>query len=333
MSPSFTTRFATAIAGAFALGALAASPAAAQGYPNKQITLIVPFAAGGPSDVIGRLIGEHMGRTLGQQIVIENVAGAGGTAGASRLASAAPDGYTLLIHHLALKAAPALYNNLRYDTSTAFEMLGMINTGPMVIAGKLGLPPQTAPDFFTYAKAQGDKLTMAHAGVGSNSHLCIILMSQAVGAKPTQVAYRGTGPAMNDLVGGQVDALCDQSTTAVPQVQGGKIRAFAVTSPQRLDVLKDVPTSREAGTAVDMTIWHGLYAPKGTPAEALTKLNAALQAALKDGAVNERFAAFGTTAFPEAQRTREAHKVAFDAEVAKWAKALKEAGVAAGAAN
>lgn len=324
---------ALAAAASAGLAGMYSAPASAQGFPNKQITLIVPFAAGGPSDVIGRLVAEHMSRTLGQQVIVENVAGAGGTAGASRLAAAAPDGYTVLIHHLALKAAPALYNNLRYDTATAFEPLGMINTGPMVITGKLALPPQNAKDFFAYAKAQGDKLTMAHAGVGSNSHLCIVLMGQAVGSKPTQVAYRGTGPAMNDLVGGQVDALCDQSTTAVPQVQGGKIRAYAVTSAERLAVLKDVPTSREAGTPVDMTIWHGLYAPKGTPAEAVAKLSGALQAAMKDAAINERFASFGTTSFPEAQRTPAAHKAAFDAEVAKWAKALKEAGVAAGAVN
>lgn len=307
--------------------------AQAQSFPSRQITMIVPFAAGGPSDVIGRLLAEHMSRTLGQQIVIENVAGAGGTAGATRLASAAPDGHTILIHHLALKAAPALYNNLRYDTATAFEMLGTVNTGPMVITGKLGLPPQNTRDFFAFVKAQGDKLTMAHAGVGSNSHLCTILMGAALNAKPTQVAYRGTGPAMNDLVAGQVDALCDQSTNAVPQIQGNRVRAFAVTSAQRLDVIGTVPTARESGLDIEMTVWHGLYAPRGTPPEALNRLNAALQAALGDAAINERFASFGTTVFPAAQRTREAHRALFDAEVAKWAKALREAGVATGAAN
>lgn len=317
-----------------AVGAVSVSAAAmAQGFPSKPITLIVPFAAGGPSDVIGRLVGEHMSRTLGQQVVVENVAGAGGTAGAQRLATSPADGHTVLIHHLALKAAPALYNNLRYDTATAFEPLGMINTGPMVVTGKMGLSPTTAAEFFAFAKAQGDKLTMAHAGIGSNSHLCIILMNQAAGSKPTQVAYRGTGPAMNDLVAGQVDALCDQSTSAIPQIQGNKVKAYAVTSPQRLDIIKDVPTARESGTAIDMTVWHGLYAPKGTPAEALGKLSAALQAAMKDEAINARFASFGTTAFPEAQRTPAAHKAAFEAEVAKWAKAIKDAGMATGAAN
>ena len=321
------------IPAALALAALAAPGAAAQGFPSKPVTLIVPFAAGGPSDVIGRLLADHMGRTLGQQVIVENVAGAGGTAGAARLASAAADGHTILIHHLALKAAPALYNNLRYDTMTAFEPLGTVNTGPMVITGKIQLAAQNARDFFAYAKQQGDKLTVAHAGVGSNSHLCTVLLGQALGIKPTMVAYRGTGPAMNDLVAGQVDALCDQSTTAVPQIQGGKIRSYAVTSPQRLDVIKDTPTAKEAGVDMEMTIWHGLYAPRGTPAEALTRLHAALQAALADTNVNERFASFGTTAFPAAQRTREAHKTMFDAEVQRWAKALREAGVATSAAN
>jgi tripartite-type tricarboxylate transporter receptor subunit TctC len=320
-------------AATFALSALAVAPALAQGFPNRPITLIVPFAAGGPSDVIGRLIGEHMGRTLGQTVTVENVAGAGGTAGAARLASAPADGHTLLIHHLALKAAPALYNNLRYDTAAAFEPVGLVNTGPMVITGKLGLPPQNAAEFFGFARAQGDKLTMAHAGIGSNSHLCIILLGQAVGAKPTQVAYRGTGPAMNDLVGGQVDALCDQSTTAVPQVTGGKIRAYAVTSPTRLDVLPQTPTAREAGANLDMTVWHGLYAPRGTPAEALDRLNAALTAAVADPAIVARFASFGTTAFPAPQMTRAAHRAAFEAEVAKWGRALREAGIGPSAVN
>lgn len=321
------------IPAALAMAALAAPGAAAQGFPSKPVTLIVPFAAGGPSDVIGRLLADHMSRSLGQQVIVENVAGAGGTAGAARLASATADGHTILIHHLALKAAPALYNNLRYDTMTAFEPLGTVNTGPMVITGKMQLAAQNARDFFAYAKQQGDKLTVAHAGVGSNSHLCTVLLGQALGIKPTMVAYRGTGPAMNDLVAGQVDALCDQSTTAVPQIQGGKIRSYAVTSPQRLDVIKDTPTTREAGVDMEMTIWHGLYAPKGTPAEALTRLHSALQAALADAGVNERFASFGTTAFPAAQRTREAHKAMFDTEVQRWAKALREAGVATSAAN
>ncbi|MBA4333714.1 MAG: hypothetical protein C0420_01805, partial [Methylobacterium sp.] len=259
-----------------------AGPALAQSFPTKPITVIVSFAAGGPSDVIARLLGEQMSKTLGQSVVVENVAGAGGTAGAKRVAAAEPDGHTILIHHLALAAAPSLYNNLGYDTKTAFAPIGLVNTGPMVIASKLALPPTDAKSFFPYIKANADKLTVAHAGVGSNSHLCAVLMSQQLGAKFNQVAYRGTGPAMNDLVGGQIDILCDQSTSAIPQITGKSIRAYAVTSTQRLDVLPDVPTMAEAGAKLDMTIWHGLYAPKGTPAPVLDKLNAALRTALKE---------------------------------------------------
>lgn len=299
----------------------------AQTYPTKPVTIIVSFAAGGPSDVIARLLGEQMSKTLGQTVLVENVAGAGGTAGAKRLAAAAPDGHTLLIHHLALAAAPALYGNLGYDTKTDFLPIGLVNTGPMVVASKLALPATDAKGFFAYAKANADKLTVAHAGVGSNSHLCAVLMSQQLGAKFAQVAYRGTGPAMNDLVGGQIDILCDQSTSAVPQIQGEKIRAYAVTSTERLDILPTIPTAKEAGTDLEMTIWHGLYAPKGTPAPVLDKVNAALREALKQPAVVEKFKGFGTSVFPEAEWTREAHAKRFLAEVDKWAVSLKAAGV------
>ena len=299
----------------------------AQTYPTKPVTIIVSFAAGGPSDVIARLLGEQMSKTLGQSVLVENVAGAGGTAGAKRLAAAAPDGHTLLIHHLALAAAPALYGNLGYDTKTDFLPIGLVNTGPMVVASKLALPATDAKGFFAYAKANADKLTVAHAGVGSNSHLCAVLMSQQLGAKFAQVAYRGTGPAMNDLVGGQIDILCDQSTSAVPQIQGEKIRAYAVTSTERLDILPTIPTAKEAGTDLEMTIWHGLYAPKGTPAPVLDKVNAALREALKQPAVVEKFKGFGTSVFPEAEWTREAHARRFLAEVDKWAVSLKAAGV------
>lgn len=329
---------ASAVARRTVLGALFAAALAtqvvAQAFPSRPITLIVPFAAGGPSDVVARLIGEYMGRTLGQQIVVENVAGAGGTTGAKRLLTGgSSDGHTILIHHLALAAAASLYDNLGYDTATAFEPVGLVNTGPMAIAAKLALEPVDAKSFFAWAKTQGDKVTIAHAGIGSNAHLCAVLMSQAIGVKFTQVAYRGTGPAMNDLVGGVIDVLCDQSTTAVPQIQGGKIKAYAVTSPARLDVLPTTPTAKETGVDLEMTIWHGLYAPKGTPVEALTKLNAALAAALKEPTVLERFKSVGTSAFPEAERGREAHGKLFAAEIAKWGTALKAAGVAKLAAN
>lgn len=322
---SLTTTRRIALAGLTMLGL--AGPALSQNFPTKPITIIVSFAAGGPSDVIARLLGEQMSRTLGQPIVVENVAGAGGTAGAKRMASAEPDGHTLLIHHLALAAAPALYANLGYDTKADFVPVGLVNTGPMVVAGKLASPATDAKSFFAYAKSNADKLSLAHAGIGSNSHLCGVLMSQLLGVKFTEVAYRGTGPAMNDLVGGQIDFLCDQSTSAVSQILGEKIRAYAVTSSERLDVLPNVPTAIETGTKLEMTIWHGLYVPKGTPTAVLDKLNGALRAALRQPAVLDKFKAFGTTVFPEAEWTREAHAKRFVAEVDLWAAALKAAGI------
>lgn len=324
-SSSLKTTRRVALTGLLALGM--AGPAMAQAFPTKPITIIVSFAAGGPSDVIARLLGEQMGKTLGQPVLVENIAGAGGTAGAKRLAAAEPDGHTILIHHLALAAAPALYGNLGYNTKTDFMPIGLVNTGPMVVASKLGLPVTEAKGFFAYAKANADKLTIAHAGVGSNSHLCAVLMSQQLGAKFTQVAYRGTGPAMNDLVGGQIDLLCDQSTSAVPQIQGEKVRAYVVTSKERLDILPNTPTAIEVGTNLEMTIWHGLYAPKGTPTAVLDKLNGALREALAQPAIVEKFKGFGTSVFPQAEWTREAHGKLFLAEVDKWATSLKAAGV------
>lgn len=330
-----TLKTLAAAGAAAALGlALAFTGAKAQSYPTRTITLVVPFAAGGPSDVIARLIGQSMSQALGQQVIVENVAGAGGTAGAARVAKAAPDGYTLLIHHLALTAAPSLYNNLPYDTKKAFVPIGLVNTGPMVLTGKKDLPPKDAKELFAYIKKEGDKVTMAHAGVGSNAHLCAVLLSQELKAKVTMVPYGGTGPAMNDLMGGQVDVLCDQSTTAVPQVTAGTVKGYVTTGQKRLDVIKDVPTSTEAGLAsFDMTVWHGLYAPAGTPDEVVKKLNEALDKALGEKAVNERFAAVGTTAFPQVEWTPAAHQKRFLAEIDRWASLLKNAGVTPGQAK
>ena len=318
------------MAGLLAAAAALVLPGAAlaQGFPSKPITLVVPFAAGGPSDTIARLVGEYMSRTLGQQVVIENVAGAGGTVGAARVARAEPDGHTLLIHHLALAAAPALYKNLPYETKAAFEPVGLVNTGPMVLVTKKALDLPGAKDLFAHLKKSGDKVTMAHAGVGSNSHLCSVLLTQALGFGPSFVPYKGTGPALNDVAAGQVDVLCDQSTTAVPQVTGGTVKAYVVTSKDRLDVIKDVQTAIEAGLPeFEMTIWHGLYAPKGTPKERVAVLNAALQKALAEPAGVDRFKDVGTTTFGAEERRPEAHGKRFLAEVDRWARVLKDAGV------
>lgn len=303
--------------------------ALAQDYPSRVVTLVVPFAAGGPSDAIGRLLAQSMSSTLKQQVIIENVAGAGGTAGAARVAKSAPDGYTLLLHHIALAAAPSLYKTLSYDALTDLEAVGLVNYGPMVLMSKAAYPAANAKELFAKLKADGEKTTIAHAGVGSNSHLCGLLLKQALGVKPTEVAYRGTGPAMNDLVGGQVDVLCDQSTTAVPQIQGKTVKAFAVTSKERLEVLPDMPTMIEAGLKdFEFVIWNGIYAPKGTPPDAIEKLNKALQVALDDANVRARFADVGTKVFPAAERAPAAHWARFSKEVAVWKEAIGKAGLA-----
>jgi tripartite-type tricarboxylate transporter receptor subunit TctC len=301
----------------------------AQDYPNRNITLIVPYAAGGPSDAIARLIGQSMADTLKQQVIIENIAGAGGTMGASRLAKAEKDGYTLLIHHVALAAGASLYKNLAYDTLGDIETLGLVNYGPMVVTTRKDYPAPDVKAMFAKLKTDGNKTTAAHAGVGSNSHLCNLLLQQALGVNFTEAAYRGTGPAMTDVMGGKVDLLCDQSTTAVPQIQGGTIKAHAVTSKDRLDVIKDVPTVQEAGIKdFEFVIWHGLYAPKGVPQDVVKKLHQALQVALDDPNVKARFADVGTKVFDQSERTPEAHRERFEKEVKTWQDVIGKSGVA-----
>jgi tripartite-type tricarboxylate transporter receptor subunit TctC len=308
--------------------ALTIGAAGAQSYPTRNITMIVPFAAGGPSDAIARLLAQSMSSTLKQQVIVENIAGAGGTAGAARLAKADKDGYTLLIHHVALAAGASLYKSLAYDTLNDIETIGLVNYGPMVVTTPKDYPAADAKALFAKLKQDGDKTTAAHAGVGSNSHLCNLLLQQTLGVKFTEAAYRGTGPAMNDLMAGQVNLLCDQSTTAVPQIQGGTIKAFAVTSKDRLDVIKDVPTMQEAGFKdFEFVIWHGLYAPKGTPQEAISALNKALQVALDDANVKARFADVGTQVFPASERSPQNHRARFEKEVATWKDTIAKSGL------
>lgn len=317
------------IAAALTVFAFGVAPAAAQQpYPNKPITLIIPFAAGGPSDTLGRLTADHLGRTLGQQIIVENVGGAGGTLGAERAAKATPDGYTLIQHHSALPAAYSLYANLRYDTKTAFEMIGLINTGPMVLTSRKTLEVGDAKGLIAWIRQQGDKATVAQAGVGSNSYLCALLLAQVAGSKFSMVPYRGTGPAMQDLVSGQIDVLCDQATTATPQILAGTIKPYAVTSQDRLGALPNVPSSKEAGLeGFDMVIWNGFYAPKGTPEPILDRLHDALQKFVDDPLIIQRFAQTGTVPFPKDMRSRAAHRKFLDSEIERFAKMVKAAGV------
>ncbi len=306
---------------------LATGARAQDAYPNRPITLIVPYAAGGPSDSIARLLGESMSASLGQQVVIENVAGAGGTTGAARAAKSEPTGYTLLIHHVALAAGATLYPKLTYDTLNAFEGIGLINNGPFVLTGKKGLAAGNIKEALAYIRANKEKVTMGNAGVGSGSHLCNMLVQSTLGVKVAEVAYRGTGPAMNDLVGGQIDMLCDQSTNAMSQILGGTIKAFAVTSTTRMDQLKDLPTMQEAGlSGFEVTQWHALYVPKGTPKPVIDKLSAALEKAFTNQKVLARFADFGTVLFPANARGPAATNAKLASELDKWRKTIKAAG-------
>lgn len=298
-------------AGAFALALPLAAAVAQQPYPSKPINVIVVFAAGGPSDTIARLLSDHVGRQWNQQLVVENVAGAGGTIGTDRGAKAAPDGYTILTHHSGLTASPALYDNLKFDSKTAFEPLGLINTGPMVMLSKKDLATKDMKELVAYLKEKGDKATIGFAGVGSNSYVCAMVLQQMIGAKLAMVAYRGTGPAMNDLVAGQIDVLCDQATTAVPQIQGGTVKAYSLTSKTKLASLPNVPTNTEVGfPQFEVAIWNGVYAPKGTSKDILDKWNAAIGKFVTDPVIVERLAATGTAPFPAEMRSRDAH--------AKW---------------
>lgn len=324
---SFLSRIAVALISSLGL---AASALAQDAYPSRQITMVVPYAAGGPSDSIARLVAESMGSTLGQTIIIENVAGAGGTTGAARVAKAEPDGYTLLIHHLALAAGASLYPKLTYDTTAAFAGIGLVNSGPFVLNGKKGLAANNAKEALDYIRANKDKVTMGSAGVGSGSNLCNMLIQSILGVKISEVAYRGTGPAMNDLVGGQIDFLCDQSTNSMSQIKGGTIKAYAATSLERMKDLPDIPTMAESGLpGFEIVQWHALYAPKGTPAPVIAKLNAALEKALADPKVLARFDDFATVLFPANARGPAATDARLKAEVALWGKVIKDAGVQA----
>ena len=307
-----------------------AFPAHAQ-YPNRPITLIISFAAGGPTDTIGRIAADHMSRTLGQPIVIENVVGAGGTTGVTRGATSAPDGYTITYGHMGSHgAAPALYPNLKYDPVADFEPVGMIASTPVVIVAKPGSSAANLGEFMAYARANKDSITTAHAGIGSVSHVSGLLLNSLLGIKPPAVAYRGTGPALNDLIGGQFDFMCDQIANVASQVQGGRIKALAIATAERSPALPDLPTAREAGLAnFEVSSWNALFVPKGTPPEIVAALNAALGRALDDPATRQRLLDIGNIIPTPAERTQQALGKFVSAEVARWTPILKAAGVSA----
>ncbi len=307
---------------------LGAAGAAAQDFPRKPITVIVPFAAGGPTDTVARLLGVAMGKSLKTQIVVENVGGAGGTIGAARVAKAPPDGYTVLLHHIGHSTAPALYRKLPYDAVADFEPVGLVNEVPMTLVARKDFPPKDLKELIAYVRANKDKVSYANAGLGAASHLCGMLFMSAIDTDLTTVPYKGTGPAMNDLLGGQVDFMCDQTTNTTSQIRAGKIKVYGVTTKARVPSLPDVPTLQEAGLpGFEVSVWHGLYAPKGTPPGVVAQLAKGLQDALKDATVKQRFAELGAEPAPDSRATPAALRTHLAAEIAKWGPIIRKAGV------
>jgi len=309
-----------------AMATLAASAAAE--YPDKAVTMVVPFAAGGPTDKVARDLAEVMRKPLNATIVIENVGGAGGTLGATKVAKASADGYTLLLHHIAMATSPALYRNMQYKTLEDFEYLGLVVEVPMTLISRPTMPANTFAELEKWIAANQGKINLAHAGLGSASHLCGLLFQQGVKSEMTTVPYKGTGPAMTDLLGGQVDLMCDQTTNTSGQIESGKVKAFAVTSTKRLaGSLARLPTMDEAGLkGFSVGIWHGLYAPKGTPKPILDKINAALKLALKDPDFIKREEALGAVIITDGRTGPVEHKRFVEAEIKKWGAIIKAAG-------
>jgi tripartite-type tricarboxylate transporter receptor subunit TctC len=309
------------------LVAAAATASAQSDYPDRPITIIVPHAAGGPTDTVSRLIAESMTQTLGEALVVENAGGAGSTVGAARASRADPDGYTLMINHVAQASSGSLYRKLAYDPDADFDGIGLITDVPMTIVARADFEPTDIASYIDYLKANGDTVLYGHAGVGSASHLCGMLLMDALDVKLTTVPYKGTGPAMTDLLGGVFDTMCDQTTNTIPQIGANTIKGYAVTTPARIDVLPDLPTLQESGLdGFEMTVWHGLFAPAGTPPEILEKLSAALQTALQDPKVIERFAELGTTPVPIEEATPAAMDAHLAAEITKWQPVIESAG-------
>ena len=313
--------------GALLCALLLPSTASAQAYPTRNVTLVVPFAAGGPTDVVARTLAAVMSKSLGQTVVVENRTGAGGTLAANAVAKAAPDGYTVLIHHNGMATAPGLYRKLPYNPLTDFEYVGQVVDVPMTLLGRKDLPPNNGADLVSYVKANAAKLTLAHAGLGAVSQLCGMLFQKMIGTELTAVPYQGTAPALNALLGGQVDILCDQTTQTLPHIKAGTVKLYGVTTTSRIRSLPDTPTLDEQGLkGFEVKVWHGVYMPKGTPAAVVDKFGVALRTALKDPAVAVRFSELGGDIVPEAKQTTEGLKSWLQPEIDKWGALIRAAG-------
>jgi tripartite-type tricarboxylate transporter receptor subunit TctC len=320
--------FNTLAAASVATAAMLSAPAFAA-WPDKPITIVVPFAAGGPTDIVARSVADAMMKKIpNSRIVVENVAGAGGTIGVMKVSRAASDGYTLLVHHIGMSTAPALYRKLGFDPLKDFEYVGLITDVPMTLLTKKDLPPNNMKELVSYVKANKDKVNVANAGIGSASHLCGLLFMSSIETDLTTVPYKGTAPAMTDLRGGQVDILCDQTTNTIPVIKAGEVKALAVTTPKRLASLKDLPTMTEQGLpAASLAVWHGMYAPKGTPKAFVQTLQKAMQDALKNPDLVKRFADLGTEPVSQDKVTSAALEKHLAAEIAKWGPIIKKANI------
>jgi tripartite-type tricarboxylate transporter receptor subunit TctC len=304
--------------------------ARAQSYPSRAITVVVPFPAGGPSDVIARIVTEQMATILGQSMIIENVGGAGGTIGSARVAAAQPDGYTLLAGSMGSHvSAPVLTPNLKYDSERDFAPIGFTAHAPAVVVARKDFPAKNLREFVDYLQKNGDGVKQAHGGIGSSSHMACLLFDAKAGVKPSLVAYRGTGPAMNDLIGGHVDFFCEQAVSVAPQILAGTIKAYGVSARERLAILPEVPTAKEAGIDYEMSIWAGMFAPKGTPKDVVDKLAHALDQALDDPGVRKRIADLGGSLPSKDERTPAKFDAFVKAEIARWSPILKAANVEA----
>jgi hypothetical protein len=328
----FKTRIsvATTLLNSFLASALAllALNAQADAYPSKPINLVVPFAAGGPTDSVARLIAVPMGKSLGQSVVVENVLGAGGTIAATKVARAAPDGYTIFIHHMGMATAPALYDKLPYDPMKDFEYIGQVADVPMVLLGRKNFPPNNFKELEAYIKANKEKVTMANAGPGAVSQLCGLIFQSRLGVRVTTIPYKGTGPALTDLLGGQVDILCDQTTQTIPYIKDNRVKVYGVTTPKRLSALPNVPTIDEQGLkGFDVKVWHGVYAPKGTPKPILDKITVALKKALTDPDVKKRLDDSNIDIVPMSKVTAESLKTHLDAEINRWGPIIRKANI------
>ena len=324
---SFSRRALTGALLAASFGLVAGGASAQPAYPSRPVSIVVPFTAGGPTDTVARTVGDVMTKAIpGSNFIVENLGGAGGTIGAAKVAKANPDGYTLLLHHIGMATAPALYRKLAFDPLKDYEYIGLINEVPMTFLTKKGLGPNSIKELVPYLKANAKTVTLANAGIGSASHLCGLLFMSAISTDLTTVPYKGAAPAITDLIGGQVDMLCDQTTNTTQHIKAGNVKALAVTTPKRLGTMADLPTMAEQGlTGFDVSVWHALYAPKGTPKPVIDKLVAALQAGLKNPSLVQRFAELGTEPAPADKATPEFLQKFVASEITKWTPIIRKA--------